>query len=337
MARRSAAAVEAKRGRARLHLAPGRVFAGFLRFAGYSGARAFCDVFSVGPVARSLPRLESLRRGFWGERVAGLSDYRAGELARVVDECRGDAVLWTTPSWLNRLSLWWLLDALGTGALGLPLAYSSRAGVVSEYLQLSRREIAGCLSSARSIDARMIAEARMLWRAFAAREPRGLVQLPWRSLRAFADARPLFAAYARVLPRERTSGRGPRWRLSWLDETLIRHFARRRWTTPHQWMRAEPRAMDLFAERGDVDLLERMLELTQGRQALLESRAVPGKVGQWTRVELRLSEVGERALKLGIDDVGSIPARPIGGHAAYRSPRWIAVRTGPRWSIAEAT
>jgi hypothetical protein len=315
---------------------PGVVLAGTLRGAGYSRARGLYDSLAIGPITRSLPRLDTLRREHAAGRLGWTGHYRMGELGRAVNDLRAGAVLWTTDSWRNRLSLWCLLHALGDDAVGIPLVYPARDGVSNEYFDLSRREIARCLAAAHPIDARMIAEASMLWRVFAAREPRGLVQLRWSSLRAFSDARALFGAYARMLPRERLSRRGPRWRLSWLDDVLIRRFSRDRWATPLRWMKAEPLAMELISERGDMDLLERMLELTEGSHALLESRVVPDKVGDWVRVELRLSERGDRALKVGIEELRSIPARAIGGHFAYRSPCWVAVRTGVRWSIAEA-
>lgn len=318
------------------HVTPGVVLAGTLRVAGHREAHGLYDSLAIGPVARSLPRLDEIRRGLAAGRLGWRGHYRMGELARAVNDLRRGAVLWTTTSWPNRLSLWCLLHALGDDALGVPLAYPMRDGVINEFFNLTRREIEACLASAESVDVRMLAEARTLWSAYAARQPRALARLGWSSLRAFPEARGLFAAYARVLPRETRRRGGSRWRISSFDELLVHRFSRSEWRTPITWMRTEPQAQALFRERGDVCVPERMLALCAGKHALLESRPRPEGPSMWNNLELRLSEAGERALKVGVDELRHVPGLPIGGYVAYRSPYWIAERTGARWSIAEA-
>jgi hypothetical protein len=255
-------------------------------------------------------------------------------------------LLWTAQSWPDRLSFWWMLDAVSRSRLGLhrfwiaepalpqrdPFSGKLPAATLGTYPLGYLRDAVAML---RPLDAETLRAGTSLWRAFAGRSATAFDVARRQNRRWFPDVPQVTYCYGCLLPQ--VVGRRPaRLMLSEFDQLWFDALRADAWQRPIDLQKTNSRFIDFFSYYGDGFLPRRLSEWgrhSRRRPAVL-SRAESGGVNDFTDSSFQLTPLGISLRHEGLSDPGEAPPMFIGGCRLYgRRPTWARRSRGEKWWI----
>jgi hypothetical protein len=256
-------------------------------------------------------------------------------------------LLWTASSWSDRLSLWWMLDAVKRSRLGLDrfwIAEPAQPGRVKmeddlPVTTLGRyppESLCDAVATLRPLTAELLRAGTALWRAFAGRSATAFDVARQQARRHFADLPRVTQGYGFLLPQ--VGGRRPvRLRLSEFDQTLFDALRADAWQRPLDlWGSRRSRLFDFLLYYGDRFLPRRLSEWGQHshRPPAVLTREEPRGVNQMTATSFQLTPLGVRLRDEGLHTPGEAPPMFIGGCRLYGSdPTWVRRSRGEQWWV----
>jgi hypothetical protein len=323
-----------------------------------------CDVIVLrdnliwGPCDPDPTRHAELRRAFWLEwhleRTWALSArleqqyhdelvtelFSAFELAAALSHYPEDrsVVLWTVAAWMERLSLWWMLDAIRQAGLN-----RERFWIAQPQQDDSGAFSLGCVCSERlteafanriRLSAGMLQSGASLWQKYSAASPRAFDAMRRKGSKWFPDLASVAELNGWFFPQVNGS-RSARLRLSKLDQFLFQSLQVDAWVRPYDYF-VDRRFCDEFLYRvGDLSLTTRLREWAnhQSDEPVLSSQEQEG-VNYLTNVAYRLTRRGERMRDRGLERADEAPALFVGGCRVYSGANpWVRRNRGRDWSI----
>ena len=264
------------------------------------------------------------------------------ELAYEIERRREEKpiVLWSSPTWGERLSLWWALDSLVRGDVDLDRVWLADAATPTRVTRHPRREALALYESAEPLTDDTVGCGASLWRSFTASDPAPFDEERRAKNEAFPRLKAVCEPWGDWFPR--LVGRSRKVRLCDVDQWLLDSLSPDAWTRPY----------DVIAATEKSDLVQRLLDAyatpmigARFRQWEEHAPAGPAIVSQpvdegtnaLTKVEYQLTEVGERLRSQGLAEFGEAPPFWVGGCRLYsdRTP-WIRRITGANWKIDQA-
>lgn len=280
------------------------------------------------------------------DRIVGAHEF--GEALRHFPDVR-PVVLWSTRTWLERLALWSLFDAIARLDLARrrfwiaePTTPGLPAGATDDASFAEQRDgrLNAAFSAAVPLTDAHLEAGSALWRAWVDPSP-----LPFDEARRCGD--PFFPdlgstgeVHGWLFPRL-DALMPTRFRLSRLDQELLDGLDERVWARPVEVIVRLFRDEDLrpiFLILGDRYLAFRLLEWTRHAPdyPAVESRPVTGGVNAFTRTEHRLTSHGVELRERGFRSEDEVPPMHVGGCALYTGRRWYR-RDGPDgWHLESA-
>jgi hypothetical protein len=234
-------------------------------------------------------------------------------------------LLWTCPSWHDRLHLWWGLDALQRTRLSLDRFWIAQPAVeegfapdnppafsLGAYLPRCFRD-----ADVRPLDRETVKAGTSLWRAFAGRSPTAFTLVCRQGRRLFSDLPEVAGPYRSLFPRIVRR----RLMLSEFDQALLCGLRTSTWRTLVGMLRGDSRAFDFLGYFGDWYLIRRLREWAETPAVQMR---VTGDGNEITAVSFRLTAEGERLREQGMRAASEAPVMWIGGCRLYgNGPVWV--------------
>ncbi|MFL5261924.1 MAG: DUF1835 domain-containing protein [Anaeromyxobacteraceae bacterium] len=301
------------------HVVLGDAGAEALRRAGAADVVVLRDLLSLGPCHPDPRRHAALRRAFWRAALRDLypevlraadparSIMGGHELARALARPpRRPVVLWTAPTWPERLALAFAAEALAAEPDAWLASTRSPGASAGAPAQLAR-----ALARAVRLGPALAAMAK-LWRAYAAPTRAALPHALAAAARSFPDL-PRAARFHRDLFPGASHGQV---RLSALDRFLL--AAHRRPASLRDLVRVHPRSARRFLSAlGDVALdVRRHAWAALGALAAVAPAAAPAEA------RLRLTPLGRRLVREGLPSSDAAPPFHAGGCSVYAEGPW---------------
>jgi hypothetical protein len=254
--------------------------------------------------------------------------------------------LWTAPSLPNRLTFWWVLDAVRRARLdrarfwiGEPrLSPEDTLPDFNSSMTLGSypaRTFTAAFAELRPLDARTARVGAALWRHFASSSPKGFDRACRDNSLVFADLLVTTEAYGPFFPRV-TGLSQVRLRLSEGDQLLLDALEVGAWLRPVDVMRKDFRIIEYFLPFGELFFLQRLQEWaghSPAEPALL-ARREPRGPNDFTNVAYRLTHSGDRLRRRGLRRPQEAPPLFVGGCRLYTgSPTWVRRQRGRDWWI----
>jgi hypothetical protein len=314
------------------------------------------DNLAWGPCDADPVRHGEIRRAFW--RAAQRErDRRAGQWSSRADltiSDRDDAGLfaarirafpegrpllfWTTEAWMDSLWFWWALDAIERAGVSRERCWVARPAAVGApddclgfFAEVALNE---AFDRRTPLDAGLFRSGAALWRKFAAASPAGFDPARRQGVRRIPSLSRLGERHSWFFPRlEEAEGR---LRLSHFDQGLLDRFDRGAWRTAHAALCYAP---DLLADYvhliGDGSMVDRLHAWAAHRpdDPALLSRREDG--AGWAGASFRLTPLGERIRRDGLDHPSEAPPMFVGGCEVYAGERpWVRLADGVSWRLA---
>ncbi|MDC0741270.1 hypothetical protein [Polyangium mundeleinium] len=290
------------------------------------------DGWLVGPCVRDLDVQMRMRADFWkyrgSDRARFLAPYRRALKALAADE---PVVLWTSPSWDDRIALWALcfrrLQQRPTQpdlSLVVVPEHKERNPDISfgiGYVSLKPAGARRAWETVRPLSLREVREKALFWRKLTASSP----ILSGKTLRETPSRKELFemGAYQAVFfPRLGECGLS----LSTLDALLLGSVGETP-ATPAEIITREGEEGELLKwmdRTGDVILFERLVQWSKHEPAAFIAD-LHGQPHMW-RARYTLTATGRALLRDGLSSIDQAPPLPIWGVTAYdpQDP-WVVV------------
>lgn len=315
------------------------------------------DSLTLGPCHTDPDTHGALRQEFWlsFERdIAGLSGRKTrrpsrahrNELAReilttkqLIAALRGcpeslPIVLWTSSNPGDRVSFWWMLDALDRGGVALTRCWVADSQYPEHEPRTFRSYRAQPVEVIQDAFARSSpltpARARQgasLWSKYASPSPAALERLRHSGSLGSVDRRVVSDLLRWALPRI-VEGAKQRVRLCEFDQLLLGHLDEANWVRPYDVLVnvvKELHARETLDCYGDRVFSQRFAVWGrhQPDDPALVSQPVSSGVNSLTSIAYRLTPKGRRIVDVGLDDPQEAPEFHVGGCQVYRgSPLW---------------
>jgi hypothetical protein len=314
------------------------------------------DTLSQGPCCRDPRRFGAVRRDYWQQWFEredlfvreGLASYlqewdtidASGLLAALgrFDPAQ-PVVIWTLASWIERLTLWWILDAFRRGGtipdrvwiVDVPQDRRYRIGALGGY---TTQELQEAFPLRQPLGADAMREGAALWMKFAARSPAAFDTARRTGSTWFPDLPESAAPHCLYFPLSACSGET--LRLNHSDQVLFDNLSATRWKRPVTLLNS-PDIESAFFHLFDLDILAQRLHDWAGHRPLspaLEVRPEPRGINIWTNASYRLTEAGCRLRDRGLDRATDAPPFWAGGCQVYagRNP-WVRRDDGAGWRL----
>jgi hypothetical protein len=339
-----------------VHVIRGASAAGSLKVAGAKEMICFDDPLCPSPCdvnpARHLKKRRSFFRSF-ADGYEGLEadlynaylPWMAGkilganEFVTQVSGCDRPVVLWTTPTFLDRLALWWALDAIQSSSLGSEnfsvaepaLPKGHKAGPHLTVGCFAPVEFTAGFANRRPLKASVVRAGASLWQNFAAASPLRFDRARQTKSSSFPELKRVGEVYGRFFPQ---FSRG-RLQLSKADQSLLETFGVAKWVRPVDVVKKNV-DVDFFRFLGDFALLLRLHEWA-ATPALLMRRESDGTT-YYNCVSYQLTALGQKLRKRGLDVPSEAPCMFLGGCRLYDTRQtWVRRNKGKEWWIERLT
>jgi hypothetical protein len=342
-----------------VHLFHGDSSAGTARYGGWGRHLVVArDTLSWGPCDRDPVRHGKKRRAHWlaydrlllrthpglapriaretaqGRRRVEKEIFAAPELLKALagHPLRRPIVLWTTPTWSDRLTLFWALDALHDLDIEKRAVWVAQPRWTSPRVPVSEASL-GCFNPdqlqdafalAQRLSGGMLEEGGALWRKYSWPSPLAFDEARRRGSQLFPELSQLAEVHGKHFPR--VSGRSRRLRLSELDELFLSRFRPDRWLRPIDCLK-RPLIRDAvfttLATHGETFFTHRLRVWARERDPPLLQRDLP-EGGHYHRVSYRLTPRGALLLERGLERPEEAPPLFTGGCLVYSGKRsWV--------------
>lgn len=271
------------------------------------------------------------------EFIARLSAYQA----------KRPIVFWTTTSWQDQLTFWWVLDAIHHATISVAGLWVAELRLAQEYSDDEPTNSLGAFAPAgyrevftarRPLQDEVVAAGADLWRQFAQRSPLEFDRTRRAGVSSFPELRRNGELYGSFFPQ--VSGRKHvKLALCSLDRMLFEALREDRWLRPVDLIRRLPwQHLQEWLSYGDMFLLRRLREWARHNQpkpALLVKEE-PNGTSAYNAVSYRLTWHGARLRDEGLQSPKEAPPMWVGGCRVYSAEEtWVRRAYGADWWIEE--
>jgi hypothetical protein len=256
---------------------------------------------------------------------------RAREFARQVarEGKKRSVVLWTTPTWVDQVPFWWMLDALQRARVKLENLWWVNV-VTTDYPPstlgtIPPEDLIEAFSAVQPLARKTVAKGTALWRMFANRSPLRFDQARRTDPALRESCEPLGA----FVPR--TGGKGA-IRLCQLDQDLFDALESNQWLHVVDLIKKSRSLCDYILPFGGLLLLRRLRQWA--RTPALSKRANENCANELTAMSYQLTPQGEQIRDVGLETLDEAPPLLMGGFRFYVDP-WVRRNRGRSWWIEE--
>jgi hypothetical protein len=246
-------------------------------------------------------------------------------------------MIWSTPTLSDRLTLWWLLDALNCLKLDRRRFWLCQPrpavdpgedvwtlGLACWPVEWFRRGFA----DAQLLSTRMLQGGAFLWRSFAGPSPIRFRQSCLKRDRLFPEVTKLLALYSLFFPKLARKN-STFVRLSSLDQFLLGNLSTNKWRRPYDIFMADQEEFIFLMGliNSDFWLRRRLFDWTEHQKLdpILLTRPENRGVSPFTTISYRLTSRGQEIQQRGMNNLSAAPLWEIGGCKIYDPERpWVS-------------
>jgi hypothetical protein len=340
------------------HLAPATI-AEHLESLGAESIIGFDDILTQGPCYLDSDKHREQRLQHWETILTGIFDdeediegylsvFREGtltveQLVSKIQSASNDRrfVVWTTPTWEDRLFCWlafYALDDAGIEPKRIATAEPrlARATDRQGYVPLKFLEPVELQAGFDDIfypESIYIEAGARLWKTFVTTSPRQFAITIGHTLKFFPELESFADQYGAVFPNQ-LSETAERFELSQFDRALFKNFDVSDWRTCNEALTGD--FITDYEHLTEMFIVSRIVQW--GDEKSLPEPAFRVRTRDsdsrdpYQRLEFRLTEIGNTFLNQGLESGNQAPMLWIGGSRSYTSTKpWVRVVEDDNW------